>query len=699
MSVDAFERLNPAVQHHVVNSLRWRELRPLQAEAIDPILSGEHALLLAPTAGGKTEAAILPVFSRMLSEHWTGLSVLYLCPIKALLNNLEHRLRMYAALFGRSVGVWHGDIGASTRKKLRRQPPDILLATPESLEVMLDSALMDHRTFFASLRVVVVDEIHAFAGDDRGWHLLAVLGRVGQLTPHVIQRLGLSATVGNAEGLLNWLTKGTTSGSRRVVSPEVAETRAPDVTLDFVGGLDNAALVISRLYLGEKRLVFCDSRQQVEELALRLRELGVTTYVSHSSLSQDERRRAEDAFADGRDCVIVATSTLELGIDVGDLDRMIQIDAPGSVASFLQRIGRTGRRNGQRNCLFLATTRAGFLRAAGLLHRWREGYVEPIVPPPYPVHVLAQQILALVLQEGGLVRSEVQRALQPFLAATEIAPEEYQKLLDHLLSEKVLFEVDGLICLGDEGERRYGRKNFLELFSVFLAAPLMSVMHGRSEVGTVDMASLFPIDAQPIVLTLAGKGWRVIHLDWKQRRVWVEPSDRRGTSRWSGAPPGLSGAVTQGVRAALVEPGINDLLSNRGQDALQEAREEFDWLDMKGSYLIDGIAGVSWWTFLGASANTAIAAALKNQGSSCTADAWRIRFKPPMDATEQSLADCIRSLNADQLTVPIEACERRYKFSDLLPAQLGAKFARERGAKARREEIDWLLPIVRVRVE
>ena len=163
--------------------------------------------------------------------------------------------------------------------------------------------------------------------------------------------------------------------------------------------------MIAALHRGEKRLVFCDSRARVEALAAELRQSGAETFVSHSSLALDERRRSEEAFSQSRDCVIVATSTLELGIDVGDLDRVIQIDAPATVASFLQRLGRTGRRAGTvRNCLFLATSDDGFLRTSGLLRLWLDGYVEPVVPPPEPFHIFAQQLLALALQEGRVGR-------------------------------------------------------------------------------------------------------------------------------------------------------------------------------------------------------------------------------------------------------------------------------------------------------
>ena len=343
--MNGFDQLHPALQHHIVNSFGWRDLRPFQDAVIPPILEGQHLIVLAPTAGGKTEAAIFPTLSRMLTEGWRGLSVLYICPIKALLNNLDLRLQRYCTLLGRRSDLWHGDVKQSARKRIQRDPPDCLLTTPESLEVMLVSKSVDARNLLGNLRVVIIDEIHAFAGDDRGWHLLSVLERISRLAGREIQRIGLSATVGNPDLLVDWLA-GSCRGPRKVFLPPKGSESPADVALDYVGSLQNAAIVISRLHRGEKRLVFVDSRSQAEQLGTALRSLETTTFVTHSSLSPEQRHQAEEAFTTRDDCVIVATSVLELGIDVGNLDRVIQIDSPRTVSSFLQRMGRTGRRPG-----------------------------------------------------------------------------------------------------------------------------------------------------------------------------------------------------------------------------------------------------------------------------------------------------------------------------------------------------------------
>lgn len=356
MSTTGLGTLHPVLIHHIASTLRWPGLRPLQDEAAAPLAAGEDAVLLAPTAGGKTEAAIFPVLTRMATEEWSGVSVLYLCPIKALLNNLEPRLHEYASWMGRRVAVWHGDVNQSARRRIITDPPDILLTTPESLEAVLVSRGIDSRSFLGGVHTVIIDEVHAFAGDDRGWHLSAVLSRLEALTGGHLQRIGMSATVGNPDALLTWLQGGRTERPGRVLAPGVsAGTVTPtDITVDYVDSVASASLLLSKLHQGEKRLVFVDSRRMAEELGSALHGRGVRVYLSHSSLSTDERRRAEDAFANDRDCIIVATSTLELGIDVGDLDRVIQIGTPGTVSSFLQRLGRTGRRaETSRNCLFI----------------------------------------------------------------------------------------------------------------------------------------------------------------------------------------------------------------------------------------------------------------------------------------------------------------------------------------------------------
>nr|WP_246327954.1 DEAD/DEAH box helicase [Garicola koreensis] len=655
-------------------------MRPLQEEAVTPILRGDDALLLAPTAGGKTEAASFPLLTRAANERWQGMSVLYVCPLRALLNDLEPRLDKYSGWLGRRAQLWHGDTTQGQRRKMLIDPPEMLLTTPESLEAMLVSTKVDPREHFANVRAIVVDEVHSFAGDDRGWHLLAVLERLEKLAGHPIQRIGLSATVGNPDELLTWL-QGSEADSRpaSVVSPDVAPaggSSAGDVTLDHVGSLSNAAKVISLLHVGEKRLVFCESRREVEELARNLRERDVTIFVSHSSLSFDERRRTEQAFAEARDCVIVSTSTLELGVDVGDLDRVIQINAPGAVASFLQRMGRTGRRSGTaRNALFLTTTDDGLLQAAGLLRLWSRGYVEPISAPPSPRHIAAQQVLALCLQEGRVgkhVWSDWWRGLSIF---GDQAPE----IVDSLV-ESLYLESDGqMLFIGPETEERFGRRNFMDLVSVFTANPEFTVIEGRQELGAVDPLVLTRKVEGPRFIVLAARSWEVTHIDWKRRRCFVEPSDVPVKMRWVGEAAPLSYSLTRAEREILLGEDPDVTISKRADSKLAEIRDvHAAEVAAHGSVILRAGGETHWYTWAGARANATLIAGLPGIADETQRpENSRIRLLGP--EVVKKLSDALDSSDWSAVLPAVSpGALDGLKFSEVLPRDLATSTVADR---------------------
>lgn len=602
----AFERLHPALQYHVVNTLGWSTLRPTQLEAIAPIHAGTHCLLLAPTAGGKTEAAAIPVLSRMLEEEWRATSVLYICPIKALLNNLEHRLSHYAGLVGRRVEVWHGDIPQSRKSRALREAPDILLTTPESIEAMLISVRVDRTAWFGNLRSVIVDELHAFAADDRGWHLRSVLHRLDRYLERPLQRIGLSATVSNPGELLAWFAP---QGDRSVVGTASVSTDA-EVTIDHVASLENAATVISRLHRGEKRLVFCDSRSSAEQLGSMLRARDIRTFVSHASLSVSERRQAETAFSEEKDCAIVATSTLELGIDVGDLDRVIQIDSPSTVSSFLQRMGRTGRRSGsRRNCLFLTTNDDAFLLALGVTRKWSEGWVEAAVPPAEPWPILAQQALVLMLERGELATGDIVRLLQG--AFPELQADDIAKVVAHLVTQRFLDRAEGVVRAGPETEHRFARGHYRDLLASFSGPMLLTGRHGASEVGYIDPTVLAGEAGEPRqrLLLLGGRSWSVTAVEWSKRIVWLEPAREGGKARWTGGARSVGREVCQGIRSVLVAGATTNMtLSQRARTRLQELADELPV--SSGTHFVtarSAAPSARTWTFGGTRANRTLA--------------------------------------------------------------------------------------------
>jgi len=675
-----FDRLHPSIQHHVVNSLGWRELRPLQEEAVDPILDGNSCILIAPTAGGKTEAAILPILSRMLSESWQGLSVLYVCPIRALLNNLEERLSLYCSLVGRSCGLWHGDVGQAARSAILRDPPDILLTTPESLEAILISRRTDRSYFFGSVQAVVIDEIHAFAGDDRGWHLLAVLERVEKLAGRHPQRIGLSATVGNPEDILSWMTREASAGSR-VLSPLSDSSAEADIQLDYVGNIENAAHVVAQLHRGEKRLVFCDSRAQAERLASLLRESGTSTFVSHSSLSVDDRRQAERAFRESRNCVIVSTSTLELGIDVGDLDRVLQLEAPTTVASFLQRLGRTGRRAGsRRNCLFLATNRDSLIRAAALIRLWKTGYIEPLQPPLAPYPVIAQQIMALIRQEGGCSRRFDDHTIRRAIGQGSVVTEQ---LVAHMLATEILFEDAGIVGLGPAGERLFGARTFMALMAVFDTPALFKVICGQEELGSVHPLSFTGFGQRPVLISLGGRAWEVIRLDEDRALAHVRAAAAPGRSRWLGESRALSYQFCQAVRNLLVDEDFDAVWSKRAVTEIQSARSENMVARSAGTVVETDSRNDrrKWWTFGGLKANASLASMLRENGGVVTRfDNYMVEILGtcgPHETERLLEAVLVNDVSGEPTDVIPPG---RIKFWECLPDVLRAQFIRSRFA-------------------
>ena len=611
----------------------------------------------------------------MVSEDWQGTSLLYVSPLKALLNSLEDRLQQYCSMVGRRVALWHGDVSEGRRRRIVGERPDCLLVTPESLEVILVSGRSDKERAFGSVQVVIVDEIHAFAGDDRGWHLLAVLERIDRLARREMQRVGLSATVGNPDSLLDWLA-GQCKAPRRVIAPE-ATIAGAKVTLDHVGSLENAAIVVARLHRGEKRLVFCDSRSQVEALGRKLRQLGVDVYLSHSSLSSEERKRAENAFAAGRDCVIVSTSTLELGIDVGDLDRVVQLEAPSSVSSFLQRVGRSGRRPGsERNCLFLTTTSASFMRAAGIARLWSDGFIEAINPPVMPLHLLAQQIMALALQQGGIGASSWRDWVgrMPGFAALEAT--DIEQVLHHMLATEILHSADGMLWFGRRGESRFGRRNFMELLSSFASAPLFSVLHGKQHLGAVDRASFSLGHDKPQILLLSGHSWLVNHIDWKERTVFVEPSRDEGKSRWLGSGQPLSFELCQATKRVLAGEELGCEMSQRAKIMLGEVRSDFGWIKRDETAIVSEGKKLRWWTFAGLLANSALTSMLSRLGLKVgRADNLAIAIEDRAAvANWDRVMEELREMPEDEIVTPVDAKTlEQLKFSECLPRNLAMK--------------------------
>jgi ATP-dependent Lhr-like helicase len=687
--VSGFDRLSGALQYEIVNTLGWTALRPVQEQTIEAVLEGDNAVVLAPTAGGKTEAAFFPLFSRMIEEDWRPVSVVYLSPIRALLNNQEERVQRLAAMVGRRAFKWHGDVGASARRAFLEDPADVLLITPESIEAMLMSPKVATAEVFRGLRAVIVDEVHAFADDDRGGHLAALVERLTRYSGRDVQRLGLSATVGNPGEILRWIA-GSSERAGTVIDPGGA-ARGARVELDYVGSLENAALAIRALHPGKKRLVFTESRAQTEALGQRLDELGVLAYVIHGSLAVSSRRDAERAFAEGRDCVIVSTSAMELGIDVGDLDHVLQIDAPGTVASFLQRMGRTGRRPGQvPNLTFLCVKESRLLQAAALIRLWRDGFVEDVRPSRRAAHLLAHQIMSLGIQHGGVARQDIRGWLDGTTNFADLEESALDELVDHMVAKEILTDDQGRLWLGEKGERSYGRANFRALYAVFESPRMIRVEYARQEIGQVEATFLTALDEGEDLgsFTLGGRPWQIVDIDWRKGRCVVKPAPHGKAPRWASNPRWLSYELCQAMESLVLDDVVDDEWSQRATERLGHIRATYAFLEDLPDGLVDsGEDEVTWHNFAGGAANVLLAKMLEADiGGRVVARNTSLSFRGEAAKSLIGIREALDGLTAanrprweDSLRFAPDASRSRFsKFQPCLPDRMARDIMVER---------------------
>ncbi len=593
----------------------------MQDEAGEALLSGKNAVILAPTAGGKTEASMFPTLSRMVEEAPTGVGAIYIAPIKALLNNQAERLGLYTEMVGLRRFVWHGDTPDNERRVFLKEPTELLMTTPESLEVMLVSQRVNERTLFADLRTVVIDEVHAMAGTDRGAHLMSVIERLARLSRHDVQRIGLSATVGNPAAILDWL-RGTSERPGCVVDPPKNPGRRQLLIVhrEDLGDLARDAAKVAK---GQKSLCFCQSRSMSEAVAEHMRRAGSAVFVHHSAVSREERQLAEERFHHGTDACIVCTSTLELGIDVGDLDKVLQVEAPDTVSSFLQRMGRTGRRGDKpANTTFFCATTEGILQALALIELAKEGWVEhvPVETRCWPV--LIHQVLAMSLASEGIGIEDAWTHLARVPDFRDITRAEYDRLVAWLLQKQAFVLASGRLVLGPEAEKRFGRKNFMELFAVFSSPQSYTVQTVAGQpLGTLNQDFVDRLVDGISSFLLGGRAWAVIRIQHDDRRIVVEPAPRGKQPTWGGFLPQFLGfELCQQILKVLLASDEAPHLDESALRVLREHRATMQQvIDAPNGSIEYDADEIRWSTFAGGRVNATLRYALDSFGHE-----WRI---------------------------------------------------------------------------
>ena len=553
--MSTFDKLAPFIQDYIYKN-GWEELREIQVAACDVIFNTDSNLLIAtPTASGKTEAAFLPVITKLYNEPCESVGVLYIAPLKALINDQFARIEELLREAYIPVTKWHGDVSATAKNKLLKKPSGILQTTPESLEAMLMRRKEQAVKLFSDLRFIIIDEVHNFIGEERGTQLISLLERLQKLTGVIPVRIGLSATLGDIEGAEDWLNGGT---ERKCITPDTGVKRRRAVVMvehfyEFAFQEKDKKNEISfydnlyELTRGKKSIVFSNARSEVEKNIVNLKDVAKKRgepdvfMVHHGSISASDREFVEEQMRlSDLPLVTGATVTLELGIDLGDLERIIQVGCPKSVASLSQRLGRSGRRSGVSEMCFLFEEEKrsestefykainwSFIKCIALIELYRENYIEPVLPERYPFGILYHQTMSFLYSRGEASPEVLAQSLLSEYAFRFVTQEDYKELLRYLLKIGHIERTEnGGFILGTEGEKI---ANHYDFYSVFESDVEYSVREGSHEIGT--LTRLMQPDT---TFVLGGKSWMVTEIDKENKNIYVKSAEGKPPTVWDG---------------------------------------------------------------------------------------------------------------------------------------------------------------------
>ncbi|MGB3759436.1 MAG: DEAD/DEAH box helicase, partial [Rivularia sp. (in: cyanobacteria)] len=589
---DAYNRLAPFIQEYIYNH-NWTELRPVQAAACKVIFDTDaHLLVAAGTASGKTEAAFLPVLTHLYENPSKTVGAIYIGPIKALINDQFERLNDLLREADIPVYHWHGDVSQTRKKQLLKNPSGILQITPESFESLLINKHEDLIRLFGDVRFVVIDEIHAFMGTERGCQILCQLERLANLTKNQHRRIGLSATLGDYSLAENWLSSGT---DKSVITPKIeAAKRQIKLALEhfYVPEKADAEITdcdkyIFNLSQSRKCLIFANNKSQTESVIASLRQIAASErqpdiyHVHHGSISASLRQIAENAMREPHQpAVTAATLTLEVGVDIGYLQRVIQLESPSSVASFLQRLGRTGRRGEPADMRFVCPEKQPpseaplpkqipwqLLQSIATIQLYLEDkWIEPIEPIKYPLSLLYHQTMSILAATKEISPSALAQKVFNLSSFQYISQEDYKLLLRYLVSIDHISKTEsGKLILGLAGEKIVKRFQF---YAVFPETIEFSVKHDSTDIGTIVIVP--KVGSQ---FGLAGKTWEVLDVNFAKKAIFVKQVEGKAGIFWRGGNGTIHSKILERMRRVLLEDTEYAYLQTNAKKRLQEARQ------------------------------------------------------------------------------------------------------------------------------
>jgi ATP-dependent Lhr-like helicase len=593
-----YSRLAPFIREYIYEK-KWQALREVQEKTIPAILdTDDHILIAAGTASGKTEAAFFPILTRLASGRTNGkpagIEVLYISPLKALINDQSQRLLPLAEEAEIPLRRWHGDVSENHKLKALESPSGILQITPESLEALLLRHPEKIAFLFSALMFTVIDEVHAFMGTDRGAQLICLLERIRASAGSDSRRVGLSATLGNYAEALDWLGQGTDRRTLLISGEKAALGRRVSLAVDYYRDGGYYPALYEQCRWVKKCIIFTNSRLEAEETIAALKALaaerggGDHYHVHHGSIAAALRQETERVLREQDGPVTTAaTATLELGIDIGGLDRIIQIGPPMGVSNFVQRLGRSGRVSGVSQMYFIHREPDGpvspadpaeaplsiidkipwgLLKTIAIIQLYlEEQWTEDRPERPLPFSLLCHQTLSILASLGEHEAAELSCRILSMAPFKNIPPEDYTELLCGLIARNYVETADdNKLILGLEGERIVEHYSF---YSVFPSEDEFRVTCRGRELGKVNF-----IPPEGSGLVLGGRSWRVQTVNLRGREIIVGPGAEGGVRMWRGGSASVHIKVTRRMRQALTEKARYPYLSPRAAERLAEAR-------------------------------------------------------------------------------------------------------------------------------
>ncbi|MHB8074566.1 DEAD/DEAH box helicase [Desulfosporosinus fructosivorans] len=581
--MDTFKLLSEKMQQRIW-AMKWENFTSVQDQTIPLIMQTESDIIVsANTASGKTEAAFLPIITKIEDRAQAELKVLYISPLKALINNQFERIERLCQNSEINIHRWHGDVGQSQKNKLLKNPSGILQITPESLESLFINKTGHLLPLFQGIEFIVIDEIHSFLDSRRGAQLRSLLSRMYSYTRVQPRIIGLSATIRNFNLIKQWVNP------HHPEEVEVVEASDEDKELQysllhFPAGKDGKMPLelledlreVTRDY---QSLIFCNSRGTVEETTVMLNRLaekeGIQEgyFAYHSSIDKAEREYVEKRLANSRTPQsIVCTSSLELGIDIGALDLVCQLDTTFTVSSLKQRIGRSGRKQEDAQILQMYTTREdSLIQSIAVMKLLLEGWIEPAVGCPAPYDIAFHQIISLCQEYNGVTWSRLLHTLENNATFYKLPKKDLVSLIEHMVSTEMLEVVPGLneYIVGLEGERLLRGKDF---YSVFMMASYYDVYCGMRKIGQLDRGVRFDIGENVI---LAGKLWTIKEMDTKKNKIFVRTAVNAKKPKYLSDPGKINRKIAETMYEVLCSEDQFQYLDGNASECLAGARKKY----------------------------------------------------------------------------------------------------------------------------